>query len=64
MAPGPNQLAKVKSALSGDTLVLTSTRNAKLERTISLAFVNAPRMRREGDEVSLLVAMHPFSSHR
>ncbi|MCJ1321084.1 hypothetical protein MMC15_006428 [Xylographa vitiligo] len=42
--------AMVKSALSGDTLILTSTKNPHQERTFCLAFVNAPRMKREGDE--------------
>ncbi|EGP89555.1 uncharacterized protein MYCGRDRAFT_69388 [Zymoseptoria tritici IPO323] len=36
------QEGKVKSVLSGDTLVLTN--KAKQERTISLAFINAPRL--------------------
>lgn len=40
--------AKVKGALSGDTLILTNPRG--LERTFSLAYVSAPRLRREGDE--------------
>ena len=44
--------AKVKSVLSGDTLVLVSVNNPNQERTLSLAFVSAPRLRREGDEVS------------
>ena len=44
--------AKVKSVLSGDTLVLTSINNPTSERTLSLAFVSSPRLRREGDEVS------------
>ena len=52
MAPSPVQQAKVKSALSGDTLILTSVTASGQERTLSLAFVSAPRMRREGDEVS------------
>jgi staphylococcal nuclease domain-containing protein 1 len=43
--------AKVKSVLSGDTVVLHNINNPKQERTLSLAFVTAPRMRREGDEV-------------
>ena len=43
--------AMVKSVLSGDTLILTSTKNPHQERTFCLAFVNAPRMKREGDEV-------------
>ena len=45
--------AKVKSVLSGDTLILTAINNPKSERTLSLAFVSAPRIRREGDEVSI-----------
>lgn len=48
----PISQAKVKSVLSGDTLVLTSVNNPDQERTLSLAFVSAPRLRREGDEVS------------
>ena len=43
--------AKVKSALSGDTLILHNVHNPSQERTLSLAFVSAPRLRREGDEV-------------
>jgi endonuclease YncB( thermonuclease family) len=42
--------AKVKSVLSGDTVILHNINNPKQERTLSLAFVTAPRMRREGDE--------------
>lgn len=42
--------ASVKSILSGDTLVLHNVRNPAQERTLSLAFVSAPRLRREGDE--------------
>ncbi|KAF2104142.1 nuclease domain-containing protein 1 [Rhizodiscina lignyota] len=42
--------ARVKSVLSGDTLILTSVNNPRQERTLSLAFVSAPRLRREGDE--------------
>ena len=48
----PISQAKVKSVLSGDTLILTSVNNPNQERTLSLAFVSAPRLRREGDEVS------------
>ncbi|KAK0628641.1 hypothetical protein B0T17DRAFT_588712 [Bombardia bombarda] len=43
-------LANVKSVLSGDTLILTSTNNPTLERTFSLAFVSAPRLSKDGDE--------------
>ncbi|KAJ4375867.1 hypothetical protein N0V83_001145 [Neocucurbitaria cava] len=42
--------AKVKSVLSGDTIILHNISNPKQERTLSLAFVTAPRLRREGDE--------------
>jgi staphylococcal nuclease domain-containing protein 1 len=42
--------ARVKSVLSGDTLILTRLDNPKQERTLSLAFVTAPRLKRDGDE--------------
>jgi staphylococcal nuclease domain-containing protein 1 len=42
--------AKVKSVLSGDTLVLTNPKGA--ERILSLAYISAPRLKREGDEVA------------
>ncbi|KAK2020956.1 tudor domain-containing protein [Colletotrichum zoysiae] len=42
--------AKVKSVLSGDTLVLTAPNNPKAEKTFSLAYVGAPRLNKEGDE--------------
>lgn len=42
--------AKVKSVLSGDTVVLHNIANPKQERILSLAFVTAPRLKREGDE--------------
>ena len=48
----PINQAKVKSVLSGDTLILASVNNPTQERTLSLAYVSAPRLRREGDEVS------------
>lgn len=41
---------KVKSALSGDTLVLTSPNHPERERVLSLAYCAAPRLRKEGDE--------------
>src|ERR1700753_1507542 len=44
--------ARVKSALSGDTLILSGVNNPKQERALSLAFVSAPRLKRDGDEVS------------
>lgn len=43
-------IGNVKSALSGDTLVLTSPNNPAAERTFSLAYVSAPHLRRDGDE--------------
>lgn len=36
--------AKVKSVLSGDTVILHKIGNPKQERTLSLAFINAPRL--------------------
>ncbi|KAL1974683.1 hypothetical protein VTN31DRAFT_4887 [Thermomyces dupontii] len=42
--------ARVKAVLSGDTLVLSHPTNRHQERILSLAYVSAPRMRREGDE--------------
>ncbi|GKT42653.1 nuclease domain-containing protein 1 [Colletotrichum spaethianum] len=42
--------AKVKSVLSGDTLILTAPNNPKAEKTFSLAYVGAPRLNKEGDE--------------
>ncbi|KAK3722980.1 hypothetical protein LTR37_002126 [Vermiconidia calcicola] len=43
-APQPQE-GKVKSVLSGDTLVLQN--KAKQERTLSLAFINAPRLQQD-----------------
>jgi hypothetical protein len=48
--------ARVKSVLSGDTVVLSHVTNPGQERTLSLAYVSAPRLRREGDEVSLWIS--------
>lgn len=48
------QQAKVKSVLSGDTIILTAVGNPKNERVFSLAYVSAPRLRRDGDEVRQL----------
>ena len=48
-------MAKVKSAVSGDTLVLSRPDDPSKEMTFSLAFVSAPRLRRDGDEVGYLV---------
>lgn len=43
--------ARVKSVLSGDTVVLSHVTNPTQDRILSLAYVSAPRLRREGDEV-------------
>lgn len=43
-------LAKVKSVISGDSLSLKSPKSGA-EKTLSLAYVSAPRLKREGDEV-------------
>lgn len=45
--------ARVKSVLSGDTVVLSHVTNPTQERILSLAYVSAPRLRREGDEVGI-----------
>ncbi|KAI9375758.1 hypothetical protein BJX61DRAFT_78233 [Aspergillus egyptiacus] len=42
--------ARVKAVLSGDTIVLSHITNPGQERVLSLAYVSAPRLRREGDE--------------
>lgn len=49
--------ARVKSVLSGDTVVLSHVTNPSQERILSLAYVSAPRLRREGDEVSPFFSM-------
>ncbi|TQS36003.1 hypothetical protein Golomagni_03561 [Golovinomyces magnicellulatus] len=46
----PINQAKVKSVLSGDSLVLTAVGNPQSERTLSLAYCTSPHIRREGDE--------------
>lgn len=43
-------VGNVKSVLSGDTLILASPNNPSAERTLSLAYVTAPHLKREGDE--------------
>lgn len=50
MALPTSGIGKVKSVLSGDTLILTNPSNPALERTLSLAYVSAPRLSKEGDE--------------
>ena len=46
---------RVKCALSADTVVIETIGNPygpREEKIFSLAFVNGPRMKREGDEVN------------
>lgn len=43
-------IGKVKSVLSGDTLVLVNPKNPALERTLSLAYVSAPRLSKDAEE--------------
>ncbi len=45
----PALQATVKSVLSGDTVTLVNAKGA--ERSLSLAYVSAPRLKRDGDEV-------------
>jgi staphylococcal nuclease domain-containing protein 1 len=42
--------AKVKSVMSGDTLILSSIENPDRERTLSLAYCTSPHLKKEGDE--------------
>lgn len=42
--------AKVKSVLSGDSLVLCSITNPNQERTLSLAYCTSPHLKKDGDE--------------
>lgn len=53
-------LAKVKSVISGDSLSLKSPKSGA-EKTLSLAYVSAPRLKREGDEVRLFLRCFFFS---
>ncbi|KAJ4386879.1 hypothetical protein N0V93_009778 [Gnomoniopsis smithogilvyi] len=50
MAAPTSGFGKVKSVLSGDTLILANPSNPALERTLSLAYVSAPRLSKDGDE--------------
>jgi staphylococcal nuclease domain-containing protein 1 len=42
--------ARVKSVLSGDSLILSSIQHPERERTLSLAYVTSPHLKKEGDE--------------
>jgi staphylococcal nuclease domain-containing protein 1 len=46
----PFYSGKVKAAISGDTVILTSPNHPERERTLSLAYCAAPRLKKEGDE--------------
>lgn len=46
----PFYSGKVKAALSGDSLILTSPNHPERERILSLAYCSAPRLKKEGDE--------------
>ena len=48
----PTLQATIKAVLSGDTIILHAVNNPAQERQLNLAAVSAPRLRREGDEVS------------
>jgi len=50
MATGKQLLGYCKSVLSGDTLIIGNPNNAAAERTLSLAYVSAPHLKKEGDE--------------
>ncbi|KAI9047064.1 hypothetical protein LZ554_009138 [Drepanopeziza brunnea f. sp. 'monogermtubi'] len=43
--------AKVKSVLSGDSLILSSIAHPDRERTLSLAYCTAPHLKKDGDEI-------------
>jgi staphylococcal nuclease domain-containing protein 1 len=42
--------AKVKSVMSGDSLILASVNDPDRERTLSLAYCTSPHLKKEGDE--------------
>lgn len=44
------QAGRVKSVLSGDTIILTSIVNPAQEKILSLAYITAPRLNKTGDE--------------
>ena len=58
-------IARVKSVISGDSVVLLSTiapapGQPPLEKVFSLAYVSAPRLRKEGDEVCIFLEVVCF----
>lgn len=55
MSGAPATVATVKQVLSGDTLLLQSS-SGNVEKAFGLAYVDAPRLKREGDEA------HAFKS--
>ena len=56
----PALQATVKSVLSGDTVTLVNAKGA--ERSLSLAYVSAPRLKRDGDEVCFMGTTCFYSS--
>lgn len=50
MATGKQLLGYCKSVLSGDTIVIGNPNNPSAERNLSLAYVSAPHLKKEGDE--------------
>ncbi|SPN99950.1 probable 100 kDa protein P100 [Cephalotrichum gorgonifer] len=50
MATSKQILGICKSVQSGDTLIISSPNNPAAERTLSLAYVGGPHLRKDGDE--------------
>ena len=47
----PFYSGKVKAAISGDSIILTSPNHPERERILSFAYCAAPRLKKEGDEL-------------
>jgi hypothetical protein len=63
MASVPVHQGIVRNVLSGDTLVVRRLNDPlKVEKVVHFAFVSAPRLRREGDEVST-PPLHKLTFH-
>ena len=55
---------RVKSVISGDTLIVSSVHDPSEEKSISLAFVGCPRFSRDKEEVSCSkYCKYPASSY-
>jgi staphylococcal nuclease domain-containing protein 1 len=59
-SPSATLSAKVKSIISGDTLVLSHPSDPRKERQLSLAFVTAPRLKKEGGDEPFAFASRDF----